>query len=218
MPSIRLILADDHHVVRQGMRALLEAQPDLSVVGEATDGLQLVKMVEALQPDVALVDVTMPNLNGIEAARQISKRFPHTRVVMLSMHSSTAYVLRALRSGALGYVLKDASFQEVVQSIRAAAQGQRYLSAQVSGRVTEALLKGADPSGPEAEHKLTDREREVLQLIAEGHTNVQIAEKLVISPRTVETHRARLMEKLSLNSQAELVRFAIQQGIIPLED
>jgi DNA-binding NarL/FixJ family response regulator len=218
MKATTILLADDHSVVRQGLRVLLDAQPDFSVVGEATNGIELVEMVEALHPDVVLADLAMPDLNGIEATHQICRRAPKTRVVILSMHSSASYIIRALRSGALGYVLKDANIQEVIQAVRNAAQGQRYLSAQVSDRLVEILLQGGNLEQSDLERKLTGREREILQLIAEGNTNAQIAEKLVISPRTVETHRSRIMGKLNFDSHTDLVRYAIQQGIIPLED
>jgi DNA-binding NarL/FixJ family response regulator len=217
MGKIKILLADDHQVVRQGMRALLNAQPDLEVIGEAADGHELVQMVWKMHPEVVVSDIAMPNLNGIEATVQIHKRFPDVKVVILSMHSASPYVIRALRGGALGYLLKDDDIRDVIQAIRTVAQGARFLSAQVSELVIDALLSGKDAT-LDLEERITEREREILQMVAEGNTNTQIAEKLNISPRTVEKHRANLMSKLSLTSQADIVRFAIQQGIVSLKE
>jgi len=214
---IKVVLADDHQVVRQGMRVLLNAQPDIEVVGEAADGLELVGLVWKLRPDVVISDIAMPNLNGIEATGQIHKRYPETHVIILSMHSASPYVIRALRSGALGYLLKDDDIEIVIQAVRTVAKGTRYLSAQVSAQVIDTFLSGQDPSQT-LEERLTEREREILQLVGEGNTSAQIAQKLNISPRTVEKHRANLMSKLRLNSHADVVRFAIQQGIVLLKE
>lgn len=218
MTPITIVLADDHHIVRQGLRALLETQAGLRVVGEATDGLELVKQVEALRPAVALVDITMPNLNGLDATRQLRKRIPETAVVILSMHANLAYIARALRHGAWGYVLKDDPLSEIVTAIQQAAQRERYLCQRVAAQLAEALMRGLDLTQLEAEQRLTDRERETLQLIAEGNTSAQIADRLGISPRTVETHRANLMDKLGLTSQASLIRYAIRVGIVSLDE
>lgn len=217
MPKIRIVLADDHQIVRQGMRALLNAQPDLEVVGEASDGHELLDLAWTLKPGIVITDIAMPNLNGIEAARQIQARQPTVQVIVLSMYSSSSYVIRALRGGALGYLLKDDDFTEVLRAIRAVSAGRRYLSSSVSGQVLDALL-AREEARPEPEEALTGREREILQLIAEGKTSQQIAEKLCISIRTVEKHRVNFRAKLGLSSQAELVRFAIQQGIAPLQE
>ncbi len=217
MPKIRIVLADDHQIVRQGMRALLNAQSDVEVVGEAADGRELLDLVWKLKPQVVITDIAMPNLNGIEAIRQIRARQPSVQVVVLSMYSNSSYVIRALRSGALGYLLKDDDFSEVLQAIHAACAGRRYLSAQVSEHVLNALL-AHEEARPESEDVLTGREREILQLIAEGKTNQQIADALRISIRTVEKHRANFRSKLGLTSQADLVRFAIQQGMVPLDE
>lgn len=214
---ITIGLADDHNVVRQGLRLLLEGEPDLSVVGEAADGLEAVKLVEAERPEVLVVDLMMPGINGLEVSRQVGQRFPDTRVVILSMHDNEAYVLQALRSGAAGYVLKDADGEELVQAVRTVVTGRRYLSSALSERALDAYVQKAQEAPLEAYETLTTREREVLHLAAEGMTNAQIAERLVISPRTVEVHRRNLMRKLSLHKQADLIRFALQQGIIPLE-
>lgn len=213
MKPITILLADDHKLVRQGLRTMLEARPDLKVVGEAADGVETLELATRLNPDVILLDVMMPNLNGIEAARQIHQRGLKTRIVFLSMHANASYAVRALHSGALGYVIKDADFSEILQAVYHAAEGKRYLSAEIADEVLELLISnGGDKAG--SLEILSPREREVLQLIAEGNTNAAIAKKLTLSVRTVEAHRARIMAKLHLHSHAELVRFAIQQGLV----
>ena len=217
MGKIKVLLADDHQVVSQGMRALLNAQPDIEVIGEAADGHELFRLVWSLRPDVVLSDIAMPNLNGIEATTQIHKRFPNVQVIILSMHSASAYVIRALRSGALGYVLKDDDIEVAIQAIHTVSRGSRFLSAQVSEKVLDTFLSGEDVT-LNLEERTTEREREILQLVGEGNTNSQIAEKLNISPRTVEKHRAKLMSKLGLTSPADVVRFAIQQGLVALKE
>ena len=217
MAKISVLLADDHLIVRQGMRALLNAQPDIEVVGEASDGFELLELIGKLIPQVVITDIAMPNLNGIEAARQIQKRYPNTRIIILSMHSAMSYVVRTLRSGALGYLLKNDGFDEVILAVRAVMQGRRYLSPQIPGLTLDAFLAANDGS-QDPQGSLTGREREVLQLIAEGHTSSQIAEKLNVSVRTAEKHRANLKAKLGLTSQAEIVHFAIQQGIVALKE
>jgi DNA-binding NarL/FixJ family response regulator len=208
---------DDHHVVRQGLRVLLEAEPDLSVVGEAADGLEVAKLVEHLQPNVLVLDLMMPSLNGLEVIRQVRQRFTQTRVVMLSMYANEAYVLQALRNGADAYVVKDATATELVRAVREAAAGRRYLSPPLSERAIEAYVEKTQTGTLDLYERLTTREREVLQLAAEGSSNSQIAARLVVSPRTAETHRANLMRKLGLNTQTDLIRYAMQRGILPTE-
>jgi DNA-binding NarL/FixJ family response regulator len=215
--KISVLLADDHLIVRQGMRALLNAQPDMEVCGEASDGYELLELIGKLSPQVVITDIAMPNLNGIEATRQIQRRYPQTRIIILSMHSAMTYVVKTLQSGALGYLLKNDSFDEVIAAVRAVMQGQRYLSSQIPQPVLDAFL-AAGESSQDPQKALTGREREILQWIAEGHTSAQIAEKLNISVRTVEKHRANLKAKLGLTSQAEIVHFAIQQGIVTLKE
>ncbi len=212
--TISILLADDHHVVRQGLRALLEAEPDFHVLGEASDGLEAVQQVERLQPDVLLVDVMMPGLSGLEAARQVRERFPKTQVVVLSMHSNEAYVLEALRNGAMGYVLKDSDAAELVNAVREAYAGRRYLSPPLSDVIIDAYVNKSRETVLDVYDTLTNREREVLQLAAEGHTNADIASRLGISPRTVEIHRTNMMRKLGLHTEHELIRYALRRGIL----
>jgi two-component system response regulator NreC len=213
-----IVLADDHHVVRQGLRALLQAEPDFRIVGEAADGLVTLRMVEEMQPDVLVLDLMMPGLSGLEVTRQLTERSVATRVVILSMYANEAYVLEALRHGAVGYVLKRSTADELVRAVREVLTGRRYLSAPLSERAIQTYLDKAREAPPDAYEMLTARERQVLHLVAEGHTSAEIASQLSISPRTVEMHRANLMRKLELRSQADLIRFAIQRGILPLED
>jgi two-component system response regulator NreC len=213
MPPIKIILADDHKIVRQGMRSLLESHPGFEVVGEASDGEEALKLMESLSPDIAFMDVMMPNLNGIEAAKIARQRGLKTKLIFLSMHANSTYAVRALQSGALAYLLKDSDFTEILQAIQNVMEGKRYLSAAMSDEVFETLLHvNVDKS--DALEVLSTREREVLQLIAEGNTNNVIAEKLTLSVRTVEAHRAHIMTKMRFNSQSDLVRYAIQQGLI----
>ncbi len=212
-----IVLADDHHVVRKGIRALLEAEADFRLVGEASDGLETVQLVERLRPDVLVLDLMMPGLNGIEVARQVGQRSPKTRVVILSMHANDDYVLEALRTGAIGYVLKEASISELVEAVRDAAAGRRFLSPVLAERAIDAYVRQTQESTLDRYETLTDREREVLHLAAEGLTNAEVAERLSISPRTVETHRGNMMRKLKLENQTDLVRYALKKGIITLE-
>lgn len=217
MTRTTIVLADDHGIVRQGLRVLLEAEPDLVVVGEAADGLEAVRLVERLQPAVLVADVMMPGLSGLEVTREVGRRFSHTRVVILSMYANEAYVLEALKNGAAGYVLKDAGAADLVRAIREAAAGGRYLSPPLSERAIEAYVERAQAAPPDPYDTLTTREREVLQLTTEGLSSTLVAERLSISPRTVETHRANLMRKLNLRRQADLVRYAFEKGIVPVE-
>jgi two-component system, NarL family, response regulator NreC len=206
----RILLADDHSVVRSGFRALLSAQPDLEVVGEAKDGRDAVEQTIALNPDVVVMDVTMPNLNGIEATRRVAQEAPRVRVLALSMHKDAVYVREILRAGARGYLLKDSGEQDLINAVRALAKGEGYISPAVSDAVLSDYRKHVtDPID-----LLTTREREVLQRIAEGQTNKEIAASLFLSVYTVEAHRGRIMEKLNLHSTGELVRFAIRNGLI----
>lgn len=213
MTPIRIILADDHKIVRQGMRSLLESHPDFEVIGEASDGEEALKLMESLSPDIAFMDVMMPNLNGIEAAKIARQRGLKTKLIFLSMHANSTYAVRALQSGALAYLLKDSDFTEILQAIQNVMEGRRYLSAAIADEVFETLLH-VNVDKNDTLEVLSMREREILQLIAEGNTNVVIAEKLTLSVRTVEAHRAHIMTKMRFNSQSDLVRYAIQQGLI----
>lgn len=216
--TITIVLADDHPIVRQGVKTLLEAEPDFSVIGEAGDGLEAVELAERVKPRVMVVDVLMPNLIGIEVVRQVHHRLPRTRLIVFSMSASDAHVLEALRSGASGYVLKGSDAGDLIQGIRAVARGERYLSADIPPRLLDAIDHAASgDTASDPYQNLTAREREVLQLVAEGATNADVAERLYISPRTVEVHRANLMRKLHLKSSAELVRYALSRGIVALE-
>ncbi len=217
MNPIKIVLADDHLVVRQGLRSLLESEEGLRVVGEAADGIEALSLVEKLHPDVLVMDLMMPNLNGLEATMQLSKRGLKTRIVILSMHSDDAYVIRALRNGAIGYVLKDSSAEDLVRAVREAVLGNRYLSSALSRRMLETFINNSDNDELDPYHILTDREREILQMVAEGASNAAIGDKLSISPRTVETHRANMMRKLDLHTQAEVIRYAIKHGILSID-
>ncbi len=210
---VEILLADDHHIVRRGLRALLEGEPDFSLVGEAADGTEVLPLVERLKPDVVVLDIKMPGLSGIEVAREIAQRTA-TKIVMLSMYSEEAYVAQSLRAGASAYVLKEARAGDLVHAIREVAEGRRYLSAPLSERSIESYLEAAAATLDTYE-TLSPREREVLLHAAQGESNPDIAQKLGISPRTVETHRANLMRKLGLKGQTDLVRYAIKRGIVP---
>jgi DNA-binding NarL/FixJ family response regulator len=212
--TIRILIADDHGVVAEGLKHLVEAQSDMEVLSLAVDGREAVRQARDLQPDVVLMDLSMPELNGADATRAILERDPKCRVIVLSMYSEREYVRRALKAGAAGYVVKRSAAKEVVEAIRAVHAGQRYLSPRVADVVID------DYAGDGAEDllsKLSQREREVLQLLAEGRTGAQIAERLSLSQKTVETYRARLVEKLGIRDLAGLVRFAIQRGLVSLD-
>jgi DNA-binding NarL/FixJ family response regulator len=213
-----IALADDHHIVRHGLRALLETERDFRIVGEASDGIEAVRMAESLKPDVLIVDLMMPGLNGLEVTRQTGQVSPRTRVIILSMHTNEAYVLEALRKGATGYVLKDTHASDLVQAVREVAAGRRYLSPPLTERAIELYIQKAEIATLDIYDTLTTREREVLQLAAEGYTNAEIAARLFISPRTAETHRANLMRKLGLRTHTDLIRYALKRGILPMDD
>lgn len=214
---ITILLADDHAIVRQGLRVLLEAEPDFMVVGESSDAAQVPSLVEELQPNVLVLDIMMPGISGLEAAWQVHQRSPETSVIILSMHANEAYVLAALRNGAAGYVLKDSSASDLLQAVREVSLGRRFLSPPLSEPSLETYLGKARSAPVTIYDALTSRERQVLQLAAAGHTSNAIASLLSISPRTAEAHRANLMRKLGLRAQADLIRYALQQGIIPIE-
>ncbi len=207
---IRILLADDHALVRQGLGMILGAQPDMEIVGQAGNGNQAVELAEKLKPDVIVMDVAMPELNGIEATRRLAASLPRTRVLALSMHKDSVYVREILRAGARGYLLKDSGDADLIAAVRAIAKGEGYISPSVSDAVLSDYRKHVtDPLD-----LLTSREREVLQHIAEGQTNKEIATSLTLSVYTIEAHRGRIMEKLNLHSTGELVRFALRNGLI----
>lgn len=214
MTITRIFLADDHRLVRQGFRALLESQPDFEFVGEAADGIQLLQELEKQQPDVLVLDITLPGLNGLDVTRQVAKRFPQIKTCILSMHMEEAYVVKALHNGALGYVAKCADTEDLIHGLREVAQGRRYLSPPLTEKAIEEYLAKSDASEFDVYETLTPREREVLQLVAEGLKNTEVAERLFISPRTVESHRAQITRKLGVKNHAELVRFAVDRGIV----
>ncbi|HWP37797.1 MAG TPA: response regulator transcription factor [Gemmatimonadales bacterium] len=214
--AIRVLLAEDHGLVRAGIRALLEQIEGIEVVGEAGDGREALRLAQALHPDVVIMDLTMPELNGFEATARIAAASPRSRVLVLSMHGDEEYVAQALRFGAAGYLLKDASNAELGVAVRAVARGQRYLSPGVSQPVIEEYLSQA-ADAPSPVERLSPRQREILQLIAEGHATKEIARKLEISVKTVETHRGQLMKRLGVRDVPALVRFAIRAGLVPLE-
>jgi DNA-binding NarL/FixJ family response regulator len=209
---IKVFLADDHAVVRDGLRLLLEAQHDLRVVGEAATGREAVRLVSAACPDVVLMDIAMPELNGIEAARQVRAACPDTQVVMLSMYSTDEHIARAFQAGAIGYVLKESAGVDVVAAVRAASVGHQYLSPKIARALADRSHRDISPLD-----RLSEREREILQLTVEGLSSVQIAQILMLSSKTVETYRSRLMSKLGLHDLPRLVKFAIQHGLTSLE-
>ena len=211
---VRVLVADDHAIVRSGLRLLLEREPDLAVVGEASDGRSALDWIDHEQADVAIIDVAMPGLNGIEAASQIARKHPKISIVMLSMHSDEAYVLRCLRAGARAYVLKESAENELIAAIRAVTQGKSFLSPKVRHLLQRDDLERMRRSGNESGDLLTGREREILQLIAEGHSNKEIASRLFLSVYTVETHRKNILDKLRLRGTADLILYAVRKGII----
>lgn len=214
---IRILLADDHKIIRQGLRSLLDKQSDMEVVAEAEDGRTAVCLVEEMIPEVVIMDVSMPELNGMEAARQIVSKFSNVKIIALSMHSDTLFVSEMLKSGASGYLLKDCAFTELDHAIRAVVSGKTYLSPAISGAVVDDYLHHLSKAEELASEILTDREREVLQLMAEGKSTKQIALKLHISIKTVETHRRQIMHKLDIHTVAELTKYAVRKGLTTLE-
>jgi DNA-binding NarL/FixJ family response regulator len=215
--SITIILADDHNVVRQGLRAILDREADFSVVGEAVEGFEAVRLAERLRPDVLVVDLFMPGLNGIEVVRQVSARAPETRALVLSVESDERNVREALTNGAAGYVVKDAPASELIEAIREVAAGKRHLSPALSEVALSAYVKGNQARENDSYRRLTTREREVLHLAAQGNTNAQIGKRLFISPRTVEIHRASLMRKVGLKRLVDLILYALKRGIVSPE-
>jgi DNA-binding NarL/FixJ family response regulator len=215
MDSIRILLADDHNILREGLRSLLERQPGMVVVGEASEGRETVKLAEEHRPDVVVMDIAMPNLNGIEATRRILERHLGTGVVILSMHHDESYVIRALKAGARGYLLKDSMKGDLIGAIRAVAAGRSFFSPRISQILQEDYMRALEGRGSEDSYDLlTGREREILQLVAEGRTNKEIASELNLSVYTVDTHRTHILQKLNLHSVPELILYAVRKGIM----
>ena len=215
MNPVRIVLADDHTVMRNGLRLLLERQPHLQVVGEAADGRQAVALSESANPDVVIMDIGMPNLNGIEATRQIVNRNPRTAIAILSMHSDESYVMRALKAGARAYLLKDSAESDLLAAVRALTEGKSFFSPAISKILVEDYIRQLESRGAEDTYELlTTREREILQLLAEGRTNKEVANLLNLSLYTVETHRTHILQKLNLHSVPELILYAVRKGII----
>lgn len=214
---ITTVVADDHPIVRQGLRALLEVEDGCTIVGEAADGLTAIDLITRLKPEIAILDVQLPDLDGLEVTRRTREQSPGTRIIMLSMYADEPYVVDALRNGALGYVLKGSATTDLLEAVHAAVKGHRFLSAPLAERALDAYALGnAETPRPLDRYELlTAREREVLQLAAQGVSNAEIGERLSISPRTVETHRSNLMRKLQLQNQRELIGFAVRRGLVP---
>jgi len=212
MDKISVLIADDHRLVRDGLKTIIDSSIDIHVVGEASNGLEVLKKVEELKPNVVLLDISMPKLNGMEAARRIRKEHPETKILILTMHEEEEYSLKMVRLGVSGYLLKDSTALEVMEAIRSVYSGKAFFSPQIAKVIAESYREAV--AGKEDPYeRLNDREREVLQLITEGHTNKQIAELLFISPKTVDNHRTNLMRKLDIHSTADLVRWATKRGL-----
>jgi DNA-binding NarL/FixJ family response regulator len=214
--SVTIILVDDHKIVREGLRTLLEKQPGFRVVAEAAGGAAAVRLARQLSPDVVIMDVTLPDLNGVEATRQIVARDPAVKVIALSMHSDRRFVVEMLRGGAKGYLLKDSAFDELATAIHAVVANRTYLSAQITDTIVKEFLIHGSGEGPSAYTVLTPRERQVLQLLAEGGSTKEIAAQMGVSAKTIETHRKQLMDKVGVRSIAELTKYAIREGLTTL--
>ena len=215
--SVKVLLVDDHAILREGLRSLIEKQPDMEVVADADDGRRAIELVRELSPDVVIMDVTMPRLGGIEATRQITGEFPAVKVIALSIHSRRPFVADMLQAGAAGYILKECLFDELVQAIRAVSEGGRYLSPRITDVVVDDYVKRLSSGDESPLRSLTGREREVLQLVAEGKSTKQIAVELHVSTKTIEANRRQIMEKLDMHSVAELTKYAIREGITALD-
>ena len=213
--KIRILLVDDHTILRAGLKMMLNAQPDMDVIGEAQDGRQAIQESQRLHPDIVLMDITMPDMNGIESTRQIKKALPDVKILILTMHENDEYVFQALRAGASGYILKEAADTELISALHVVQNGNFYLSPSAQSVMVGDYLQRVNAGEEKDSYSmLTEREREILKLVAEGFTNNQIAERLVISPKTVDTHRTHIMDKLNLHSRAEIVKYAMRRGLL----
>ncbi|MBW1838294.1 MAG: response regulator transcription factor [Deltaproteobacteria bacterium] len=217
MKKIKVVVADDHTILRQGIKALLDNLEEIEVVGEAKDGREAIKAIEELSPDVILMDIAMPGLNGLEATRRIKKKFPKTKVVVLTMHTNEEYIFQILNAGADGYLVKETAFQDLISAINSVHRGEAFMSPSISKKVMTDYIQRAQGEERVGFDTLTTREREILQLVAEGNSNKKIAEVLFISPKTVETHRAHIMDKLNIHDRAGLIKYAIRKGMINLD-
>ena len=215
--SIKVLLVDDHAIIREGLRSLLEKQPEMEVIADTDDGRKAIELVRELLPDIVIMDITMPGLNGIEATRQITAEFPDVKVIALSIHSKRRYVADMLSAGATGYILKECLFDELVQAIKAIAAGGRYLSPRITDVVVSDYVKRLSTSADSPFEALKTREREVLQLVAEGKSTKQIALELHVSTKTIEANRRQIMEKLNIHNVAELTKYAVREGLTTLE-
>jgi len=212
--KIRLLIADDHTIFRAGVRLLLEAEPDIEVVGEALNGVEAAQMAESLHPDLILMDIGMPGMNGLEATRQIKSRFPHIHILVLTMHRTDEYFFEMLKAGASGYMLKAAETNELIGAIRAVARGEVFLYPTMARHLLQDYLQRLNDPNETGQPSLTPREKEILRLLAEGYSNKEIADKLVVSPSTIHSHRTNLMQKLNLSSRYELIQYARQRGLM----
>lgn len=213
MDKILVLIADDHRLVREGLAKILEGCRDIQVVGEASNGIEALRKISELQPNVVLLDISMPKLSGLEVARRATKEFPQTKIVILSMHEEEEYTLKMVRLGVSGYLLKDSAAQEVIDAIRSAFEGKAFFTPAISKVLAESYRQVA-PQKEDPYERLNDREREILQLIAEGHNNKEISNLLFISPKTVDNHRTNLMRKLDIHTTADLVRWATKKGLV----
>jgi len=218
MPPVTIVLADDHPIVRHGLRMVLEAEGDFTVLGETDDGDKVLETVTRLRPDILILDVMLPGINGLKIVPQVRKIAPKTQTIMLSVYSSEAYIIEALHNGAMGYVLKSASADLLVEAVRTVVSGRRYLSPPFSERAIELYVQRTNTASLDVFDTLTRREVEIFRWMAQGYKNAEISSRLSISPRTVEVHRARIMQKLDISSPRELIRFALQRGILTKED
>lgn len=215
MSTVHVLVADDHTIIRSGLRHLLERESDIEVVGEAADGREALELAEKLHPDVVLLDITMPKLNGIDVSRQVVAKLPKVSIIILSMHSDESYVLKSLKAGARGYLLKDSAESDIINAVRAVSRGKAYFSPEISRMLVDDYVRQLQQRGVDDSYELlSSREREIFQLLAEGHSNKEISTMLNLSPHTVETHRGNIFEKLNLHSLPELILYAVRKGVI----